>query len=151
MDSLKLIARIAGQRIALTADAVESVVEIEAITPVPLAPPHVAGLAALRSRVLTVIDSYAALELGQSPRDGLMPGGRRRRSTTISTACWSTRSRMSPRSRASPIRSTPASRAAGRMPRSAWSSMTAQALLLLDPARIVAGPLAAARARVRPA
>jgi purine-binding chemotaxis protein CheW len=71
MNSLMLIARIAGQRIALTAQAVESVVELEAITPVPLAPPHVAGLAALRSRVLTVIDSYAALELGRSARDTL--------------------------------------------------------------------------------
>lgn len=63
MESLKLIARIAGQRVALAADAVESVVEIESITPVPLAARHIAGLAALRSRVLTVIDSYAALEL----------------------------------------------------------------------------------------
>jgi purine-binding chemotaxis protein CheW len=71
MKSLMLIARIAGQRVGLTADAIESVVEIDAISPVPLAPPHVAGLAALRSRVLTVIDSYAALELGQGPRGAL--------------------------------------------------------------------------------
>ncbi len=68
MEPLMLIARIAGQRVGLTADAIESVVEIDAITPVPLAPPHVAGLAALRSRVLTVIDSYAALAFGQGPR-----------------------------------------------------------------------------------
>lgn len=64
MNTLKLIATIAGQRIALPADAIESVVEIDAITPVPLAAAHVAGLAALRSRVLTVIDTYAALEIG---------------------------------------------------------------------------------------
>ncbi|HET8612437.1 MAG TPA: chemotaxis protein CheW [Sphingomonas sp.] len=72
MDELKLIARIAGQRVTLPADAVESVVEIEAITPVPLAAPHIAGLAALRSRVLTIIDSYAALDLGTAPREGVL-------------------------------------------------------------------------------
>lgn len=70
MEALKLIARIGGQQIAISADLVESVVEIEAITPVPLAAPHIAGLAALRSRVLTIIDTYAALEIGRSPRDG---------------------------------------------------------------------------------
>lgn len=72
MDALKLIARIADQQIAISADLVESVVEIDAITPVPLAAPHIAGLAALRSRVLTIIDTYAALEIGHSPRDGLL-------------------------------------------------------------------------------
>ena len=70
MTMLKLIARIAGQRVALSAAAVESVVEIDSITPVPLASAHIAGLAALRSRVLTIIDSYAALELGRAPREG---------------------------------------------------------------------------------
>lgn len=72
MEALKLIARIADQQVAISADAVESVVEVDAITPVPLAAPHIAGLAALRSRVLTIIDSYAALEIGRSPRDGLL-------------------------------------------------------------------------------
>ena len=72
MDELKLIARIAGQEVALPAQAIESVVEVDAITRVPLAAPHVAGLAALRSRVLTIIDTYAALELGQCARDGVL-------------------------------------------------------------------------------
>ena len=72
METLKLIARIADQEVAIVADLVESVVEIDAITPVPLAAPHIAGLAALRSRVLTIIDTYAALEIGRSPRDGLL-------------------------------------------------------------------------------
>lgn len=62
---LNLIARIAGQRVALPTTMIESVVELDAVTPVPLAAAHVAGLAALRSRVLTVIDSYAALGLGR--------------------------------------------------------------------------------------
>ena len=72
MDMLKLIERVADQLIAISADQVESVVEIDAITPVPLAAPHIAGLAALRSRVLTIIDTYAALELGRLPREGLL-------------------------------------------------------------------------------
>lgn len=69
MDILYLVAKIAGQRVALCAGDVESVVEIEAITPVPLVPAHIAGLAALRSRVLTIIDSLAALDLGVTARD----------------------------------------------------------------------------------
>ena len=66
MTELLLIAMIAGERVAIPGADVESVVEIEGVTPVPQAPPHVAGLAALRSRVLTVIDSRASLELGTS-------------------------------------------------------------------------------------
>lgn len=66
MSELLLIATIVGERVAISAAAVESVVEIEAITPVPRSPPHVLGLAALRSRVLTVIDCCASLELGQA-------------------------------------------------------------------------------------
>lgn len=64
MTELLLVATIAGERVAIPAAAVESVVEIEAITPVPRSPVHVSGLAALRSRVLTVIDCRASLELG---------------------------------------------------------------------------------------
>jgi purine-binding chemotaxis protein CheW len=63
MADLLLVAVIAGERVAIAASDVESVVEIEAITPVPRAPVHVAGLAALRSRVLTVIDCRTSLEL----------------------------------------------------------------------------------------
>jgi purine-binding chemotaxis protein CheW len=63
MAELLLIVRLAGRRIALPAREIESVVELEGLTPVPGAPPHVAGLSALRSRVLTVIDSRASLGL----------------------------------------------------------------------------------------
>ena len=62
--ALYLIVLLAGQRVALPADAVDSVVEIERMTPVPLAAHHISGLAALRSRVLTIIDSVAALDPG---------------------------------------------------------------------------------------
>jgi purine-binding chemotaxis protein CheW len=61
MKPLMLIVRMAGETVALPADAVESVVEIEAMSPIPLAPPHIAGLAALRSRVVTIVDPQAAL------------------------------------------------------------------------------------------
>ncbi len=66
MTELLLIATIAGERVGIAGAQVESVVEIEAVTPVPRSAPHVAGLAAIRSRVLTVIDCCAALELGAS-------------------------------------------------------------------------------------
>ncbi len=62
MAELLLIVRLGGERVALPAADVESVVEIEALTPVPGAAGHVAGLAALRSRVLTVIDCLASLD-----------------------------------------------------------------------------------------
>jgi purine-binding chemotaxis protein CheW len=64
MSALLLVVMIGGQRVALPSDAVESVVELESLIPVPRAAPHVAGLSALRSRVLTVIDCMRSLELG---------------------------------------------------------------------------------------
>ena len=64
MAELLLIARLAGRRIAFPASDVEAVVELEGLTPAPGAQTHVAGLSALRSRVLTVIDGLAALEQG---------------------------------------------------------------------------------------
>jgi purine-binding chemotaxis protein CheW len=64
VNELLLVVTIAGERVALPSAAVESVVELDALIPVPRAAPHVAGLSALRSRVLTVIDCMRALELG---------------------------------------------------------------------------------------
>jgi purine-binding chemotaxis protein CheW len=66
MSELLLIVTIAGERVALPAAAVESVVELDTLIPVPRAAPHVAGLSALRSRVLTVIDCRRSLELGET-------------------------------------------------------------------------------------
>lgn len=66
MPQLLLIVTIAGERVALPAAAVESVVELDTLIPVPRAAPHIAGLSALRSRVLTVIDCLRSLELGAS-------------------------------------------------------------------------------------
>ena len=66
MSELLLIVTIAGEHVALPASAVESVVELDTLIPVPRAAPHVAGLSALRSRVLTVIDCQRSLELGDT-------------------------------------------------------------------------------------
>jgi len=66
MNELLLIVSIAGSRVALLAADVESVVEIDTLIPVPRAPAHLAGLSALRSRVLTVIDCQRSLELGST-------------------------------------------------------------------------------------
>ena len=64
MSDLLLIVSIAGQKVAMRTLEVQSVIEIDVLIPVPCAPSHVAGLAALRSRVLTVIDPQFALGLG---------------------------------------------------------------------------------------
>jgi purine-binding chemotaxis protein CheW len=72
MDNLYLLIEVAGQRAALPGNVVESVVEIDDVTPVPCLPPHVLGLFALRSRVLTVIDSIVALGLQSADRSGDM-------------------------------------------------------------------------------
>jgi purine-binding chemotaxis protein CheW len=66
MTELLLIVTLAGERIMIPAADVESVVELDSLIPVPRAAAHVAGLAALRSRVLTVIDCFASLELGDT-------------------------------------------------------------------------------------
>lgn len=60
-NSLFLFASIGGAPVAVKAHAVEAVVRLGEITPVPLAPAHVRGMAALRSRVLTIIDLEARI------------------------------------------------------------------------------------------
>lgn len=68
MKDLYLIATLSGQRIALDAACIDSVVNVAAIMPVPLAPPHITGLAALRSRVITMVDCRIALALDPAPQ-----------------------------------------------------------------------------------
>ena len=62
-EGLYLVAHIAGRGIAIDADEVDSVVDIGTIVPVPRAHPAVRGVAALRSRVVTVIDTWHVLGL----------------------------------------------------------------------------------------
>lgn len=62
-EQLFLIAHIAGRGVAIDSAQVESVVDIGLVTPTPRVAKHIRGLAALRSRVVTVIDTHAALGL----------------------------------------------------------------------------------------
>ena len=59
MSDLYLFARIAGTAVAVCTDEIEAVVRLRDLSPVPGVPDHVAGLSALRSRVLTVVDASA--------------------------------------------------------------------------------------------
>ncbi len=75
MAELLLIVTLAGEQVAVLASEVESVVEVEGMTPVPRAAGHVAGLTALRSRVLTVVDCMSSLAPGgriDNPRDAIV-------------------------------------------------------------------------------
>ena len=63
MDQSLLLVSVCGERAAIDSATIRSVVEIEAVTPVPRAPAHIAGLAALRSRAMTVVDCRRSLEL----------------------------------------------------------------------------------------
>jgi len=69
MNEMLLVVMLAGRRAALPAIEVNSVIELSEVTPVPRAAAHVAGIAALRSRPLTVIDCAAALGLGAETTD----------------------------------------------------------------------------------
>lgn len=57
MSELVVLVFIAGRMVAIPAREVHSVIDLDLIVPAPRAPAHVAGLAALRSRALTVIDT----------------------------------------------------------------------------------------------
>lgn len=59
MSELYLFARIGGTDVAIRTEQIEAVVKLTEISPVPRVPMHVAGLSALRSRVLTIIDTAA--------------------------------------------------------------------------------------------
>ena len=67
MTELFLVAHIAGRGVAIAADQVDSVVDIGDVVAVPRADAFVRGLAALRSRVVTVIDTGTALGLEPTP------------------------------------------------------------------------------------
>jgi purine-binding chemotaxis protein CheW len=67
MNQLYLFATLAGTRIAVETREVEAVVKLTDISPVPGMGAHVAGLSALRSRVLTVIDVAALVRGRKTP------------------------------------------------------------------------------------
>lgn len=61
MNELLVMSQIAGRRCALRANDVQSVIEIGTITPVPRTPDFIAGITAMRSQALTVIDCRRAI------------------------------------------------------------------------------------------
>ena len=63
MNELVLVFTLAGRRAALSTRDIHSVVELDGVTAIPLAPAFVLGLGALRSITLTVVDAAAALGL----------------------------------------------------------------------------------------
>ena len=69
MNEMLLVVVLAGRRAALPAVEVNAVIELTEVTPVPRAAAHVVGLAALRSRPLTVIDCAASLGAGDGDLD----------------------------------------------------------------------------------
>lgn len=68
MTQLLLMCLIAGRRAAIPTERVLSVIEIEAVTPIPATPDFVVGLTALRSQALTVIDCRVSLGFPASER-----------------------------------------------------------------------------------
>ena len=66
MNELMVMIQIANRRCALHAHDVQSVIELGAITPVPQTPSFIAGITAMRSQALTVIDSRLALGLSSA-------------------------------------------------------------------------------------
>lgn len=70
MSELVLLITLGGRTAALRASAIHSVVELDAVIPVPRAPAHLLGLSALRSNTLTVIDTAAAIGLAPTGNPG---------------------------------------------------------------------------------
>lgn len=68
MTQLLLMCLIAGRRAAIPTDRVLSVIEIDAVTPIPATPDFIIGLTALRSQALTVIDCRVSLGFPASER-----------------------------------------------------------------------------------
>jgi purine-binding chemotaxis protein CheW len=68
-QQLFLFARVAGTRIAIPSEEVEAVIRLADIAPIPCTGPGIAGLAARRSRVLTVIDVRPLVGEPQEPVD----------------------------------------------------------------------------------
>ena len=64
--ALLVVAQIAGRACALSALDVKSVIEIGTVTPIPRAPAWIAGITALRSQALTVIDCRRAIGLADA-------------------------------------------------------------------------------------
>lgn len=67
MTGLFLIASIDGHGIAIDAGQIDAVIDVGEVVAVPRSDPSIRGLAALRSRVATVIDTRRVLGLAPTP------------------------------------------------------------------------------------
>lgn len=56
MTNLVVLGQVGSERVAFDAAVIEAALDLHEIVPVPLAPRHVRGIAAVRSQVLTVVD-----------------------------------------------------------------------------------------------
>lgn len=136
-----LIACLSGRRVAIRADVVSAVVELDEIAPVPRAAPHIKGLAALRSRVLTVIDTYRAVGLeppGDSGREAVIVEHDGHHYALAVDRVDDVVEAEEAASTRAPLRGGWARVAAG------FVEAGGDMLLLLDPAALIAGPQAAA-------
>lgn len=61
MNELMVMTLIAGRRCVFRANDVQSVIDLGTVTPVPQTPKFIAGISAMRSQALTVIDTRLAL------------------------------------------------------------------------------------------
>jgi len=66
-SNLYLLCRVGSTDLAFPAENIEAVVRVRSVVPTPGAPPCVSGLAAIRSRLLTLIDS--AVVAGEAAGD----------------------------------------------------------------------------------
>jgi purine-binding chemotaxis protein CheW len=71
-----------GMLFGIDVDAVQEVLRYQAMTPVPLAPPVVAGLINLRGQIVTALDLRRRLELPERPTD-VLPTNVVLRSSTV--------------------------------------------------------------------
>ena len=139
MDRSLLLSSIDGEWAAIGADIIRSVVEIEAVTPVPCAPDHIAGLAALRSRAMTVVDCRRALELRPAAdEDG-------RLAVVVELGEYLYALLVDGIEEVVPLESEPSEIRADLLPGWTRASLgmvetSAGPALLLDPARLIEGP-----------
>lgn len=70
--NLFLVGRIGDSWIGISAEQVEAVVPLNEVVPVPHAPAAVKGLVAIRSRLLTLIDTAVAIGRATSTQSSLM-------------------------------------------------------------------------------
>ncbi len=71
-----------GMLFGIDVDAVQEVLRFQAMTPVPLAPPVVAGLINLRGQIVTALDLRRRLELPERPPE-LLPANVVLRSSAV--------------------------------------------------------------------